>query len=84
MLLTLEFTHIITFVDFQTDEFIVVNHSRFPDYEKVHGNVLCFPMQSIVPSRPLSCGTNSVFVGIIPPTVIAMSLSRDVLAALPL
>ena len=41
--LPLESAHIITFVvDFQTNEFIVVNHSRLPDYENIHGNVLHF------------------------------------------
>ena len=36
------------FVDFQTNEFIVVNHSRLPDYENIHGihldtNAKCCP-----------------------------------------
>jgi hypothetical protein len=35
-------------------------------------------LQSVVPSRPLSCGTNAVFVGIILPMVIALSPLREV------
>jgi hypothetical protein len=38
----LESVHIITFVDFQTNEFILINHSRSPAYENIHGNILHF------------------------------------------